>query len=66
MARNLNAMVRSHVDAQMRFVGLMLECPFERFDHRRGERQKFSDRDGRALSCRAPHPFRIKLRQPFL
>ncbi len=47
MARNLNEMVKSHVDVQMQFVDLMLEYTAFKFDHRMeklpGERQKISD-----------------------
>jgi methyl-accepting chemotaxis protein len=47
MARNLNQMVRSHIDVQMKFVDYMVEYVHARFDHRMeplpGERKKISD-----------------------
>ena len=47
MARNVNEMVKAHVDAQMQFVDLMLEYTSAKFENRMaklpGERQKISD-----------------------
>ena len=47
MARNVNEMVKSHIDVQMQFVDYMVEYVHAKFEHRMaalpGERQRISD-----------------------